>query len=56
LAKKKDKISYRLVNAVMEMNRVIIRDANMSLSADEFAEEFFEYAVASLIDFFSKYD
>jgi hypothetical protein len=56
LAKKKDKISYRLVNAAMEMNRVIIRDANMPPSADEFAEEFSRYAIISLINFFFKYD
>ena len=56
LAKKKDKISYRLVNAAMEMNRVTIRDANMPPSADEFAEEFSGCAVASLVDFFSGYD
>jgi hypothetical protein len=40
----------------MKMNRVIIRDANMPPSADEFAEEFFGYAVTSLINFFFKYD
>jgi hypothetical protein len=56
LAKKKDKISYKLVNTAMEMNRVTIRDINMSPSADEFAEKFFRYAVTSLINFFSKYD
>jgi hypothetical protein len=56
LAKKKDKISYRLVNVTMEMNRVIIRDANMPPSADEFAEEFSGYAIISLIDFFFEYD
>jgi hypothetical protein len=56
LAKKKDKISYRLINAIMEMNRVTIRDVNMPLSADEFAEKFFKYTIISLINFFSKYD
>jgi hypothetical protein len=56
LAKKKDKISYRLVNITMEMNRVIIKNANMPSSADEFAEEFSEYTVISLINFFFKYD
>jgi hypothetical protein len=56
LTKKKDKISYRLVNAIMEINRVTIRDINMSPSADEFAEKFSGYAIISLINFFSKYD
>jgi hypothetical protein len=52
LVKKKDKISYRLVNIIMEMNRVIIRDTNIFPSADEFAEKFSEYAIISLINFF----
>jgi hypothetical protein len=56
LAKKKDKISYRLINVAMEMNRVTIRDANMPPSADEFAEEFFGCAVISLVNFFFRYD
>jgi hypothetical protein len=38
------------------MNRVIIRNANMPPSADEFAEKFFGYAIISLINFFSRYD
>jgi hypothetical protein len=56
LAKKKDKISYRLINATMKMNRVIIRDVNMPSSIDEFAEKFSKCAITSLINFFSKYD
>jgi hypothetical protein len=56
LAKKKDKISYRLINTAMEMNRVIIRNINIPPSTDEFAEEFSGYTVISLINFFSKYD
>jgi hypothetical protein len=56
LTKKKDKISYRLINAVMKMNRVTIRNANIFLSADEFAEEFFKCTITLLINFFSKYD
>jgi hypothetical protein len=38
------------------MNRVTIKNTNMPPSADEFAEEFSEYAIISLINFFSKYD
>jgi hypothetical protein len=56
LAKKKDKISYRLINTVMEMNQVIIRNANMAPSADEFAEEFFGCTIILFINFFFKYD
>jgi hypothetical protein len=40
----------------MEINRVIIKNANIPPSADEFTEEFSEYAIISLINFFSKYD
>jgi hypothetical protein len=40
----------------MKMNRVTIRDINMPPSADEFAKKFSGYAVASLINFFFKYD
>jgi len=35
---------------------VIIRDINLSCSADEFVKEFAKYYVSSLIDFFSGYD
>jgi hypothetical protein len=56
LAKKKDKINYRLINAIMEINRVTIKNTNMPPSVDEFAENFFRYAVISLVNFFSKYD
>jgi hypothetical protein len=38
------------------MNRVIIRDANMSLSVNEFAEKFSKYTVISFINFFFGYD
>lgn len=56
LVKKKEKGTYRLVNAAMEMNRVTIRDANLPPSADEFSEDFAGCAIASLVDFFSGYD
>ena len=47
---------YRLVNVVVELNRVIVRDANLPPSANEFSEKFAGYAISSLIDFFSGYD
>ncbi len=40
----------------MEINRVIIRDGNLPPAVDEFSEEFGNYAITSLIDFFSGYD
>ena len=40
----------------VELNRVIVRDANLPPSADEFLEKFAGCAILSLIDFFSSYD
>ena len=41
---------------MVEMNKHMIRDANLPPSADEFAEEFMGCKVASLVNFFSGYD
>jgi alpha-D-ribose 1-methylphosphonate 5-triphosphate synthase subunit PhnL len=38
------------------MNRVIIRDANLSFAIDEFSEEFADCAIVSLVNLFSEYD
>jgi hypothetical protein len=54
--KKKKSRKYRLINAIIKMNRVTIRNANLSSSIDEFFENFADCAVASFIDLFSKYD
>ncbi len=54
--KKKEKGKYRLVNVVMKINRVIVRDINLSPFIDEFFEEFIRYIIVFLIDFFSGYD
>ena len=56
LIKKKEKGKYRLVNITIKINRVIIRDANLPSSIDEFFEKFVRYVIAFLIDFFSDYD
>jgi hypothetical protein len=53
---KKKTSGYRIINTVMHFNRVTIRDANLPPSADYFSEEFAGCKVASLIDFFSRYD
>jgi hypothetical protein len=55
IVKKKDG-KYRLINYAAELNRHIIRDANMLLNVDIFLEKFVGYVVAFLIDFFSGYD
>src|SRR6266511_5881101 len=56
LMKKKEKGKYRLINTVMEINCVIVRDANLPLFINEFSEEFVGYVIVFLIDFFSDYD
>jgi hypothetical protein len=38
------------------MNRVIIRDANLSSAIDEFSEKFADCAIASLVNLFFEYD
>ncbi len=56
LIKKKKKGKYRLINTVIKINRVIIKDANLPPSVDEFFKEFIRYIIAFLINFFSGYD
>jgi hypothetical protein len=52
----KEKKKYRLINAVLEMNRIIIRDANLFSAIDEFSEKFADCAIASLVNLFFEYD
>jgi hypothetical protein len=54
--KKKEQKKYRLINAIIEMNRMTVRNANLFSSIDEFFENFADCAAASLIDLFSEYD
>ena len=56
LIKKKEENKYRLINNVVEINRVIIRDGNLLSAVNEFSEEFGNYIIILLIDFFSGYD
>jgi hypothetical protein len=56
LVKKKKKEKYRLINVVLKMNRVIIRNANLFSAIDEFSEKFADYAIVSLVNLFSEYD
>jgi hypothetical protein len=55
IVKKKNR-KYRLINHTAELNRYIIRNANMPLNINTFLKEFAEYVIISLIDFFSDYD
>jgi hypothetical protein len=56
LIKKKKKDKYRLINVVLKIDRVTIRDANLSSAMNEFFEEFVDCVIASLIDLFFDYD
>ena len=56
LVDKKDKEKYHLINVAIKMNEVIIHDANLSFSVDEFSKKFVNMIIISLINFFSEYD
>ena len=56
LTKKKEKGKYRLINTIIEVNKYLICNANLLLSANKFSEEFSGYKIALLIDFFSRYN
>jgi hypothetical protein len=56
LDEKKKQKKYRLINAIIKMNRVTVKNANLLSSIDEFFENFADCAITSLIDLFSKYD
>jgi hypothetical protein len=47
---------YRLINTVIKINKVMLRDTNLPPLVDKFLEEFIEYMAALLIDFFSGYN
>ena len=53
---KKVKNKYRMINAVMNMNEMIIRDVNLSFNVEKFSKKFADMLITSLINFFSDYD
>ena len=53
---KKEVGEYQLINIVIKINEVMLKDANLSPLIDKFLEEFIEYIAALLIDFFSRYN
>ena len=55
LVKKKNN-KYYIVNAAMKINKIIIQNANLLSSVDEFSEKFADCQVITLIDFLLKYD
>jgi len=56
LIKKKEENKYRLINNVVKINRIIIRDGNLPSAVNEFSEEFGNCVIISLINFFSGYN
>jgi hypothetical protein len=56
LVKKKRKEKYRLINVVLKMNRVIIRNANLFSMIDEFFEKFVDCAIVLLMNLFFEPD
>ncbi len=45
-----------MINAAMNMNKIIIRDVNLLSDVNEFFEEFVDMIMISLINLFSEYD
>ena len=56
LIDKKIKMKYRMINAAMNMNEVIIQNVNLLFNVEEFLKEFIKMYVVFLIDFFFEYD
>ena len=40
----------------MNMNKIIIRNVNLSLNCEEFVKDFADMTVSSLLDFYADYD
>ena len=53
---KKVKNKYRMINAIMNMNEMIIRDVNLSFNVKKFLKKFANMLITSLINFFFDYD
>lgn len=56
LVKKNTPSKYWLINIALELNRITVKDANLTLSADKFLEKFASFVISSLINFFSRYN
>jgi len=52
--KKKNK--YCIINIIIKINKITIRDTNISFNVEEFAKEFIKIIIALLINFFLKYN
>ena len=52
----KENKKYWLINTAVFLNKILIKNANLPLSANEFLEDFSGIAIMSVIDLFSGYD
>ena len=55
LMKKKSGV-YKIIIAAMKMNGVTIKDTNLSLNLNKFAENFIKMSISSLMNYFLKYN
>ena len=55
LIKKKSE-KYQIINMIMSMNKVIIRNANLLLNCKDFIKDFVSMTVSLLLDFYANYD
>jgi hypothetical protein len=56
LVKKKKKEKYRLINVILKMNRVTIRNANLFFAMNKFLKEFVDCVIVSLMNLFFEYN
>jgi len=56
LVRKLQKGKYRLINAVMHINKVTIKDVNISSNIEQFVKEFTGLQVVSLVNMQSEYN
>ena len=45
-----------MINAIMNINEMIIRDINLSFNVEKFLKKFINMLITSLINFFFDYD
>ena len=45
-----------MINAIMNMNEIIIRDINLSFNVEKFLKKFADMLITSLINFFFNYN
>jgi len=50
------KEKYRLINAVMHINKVTIKDVNISLNIEQFVKEFTDLQAVSLVNMQFEYN